>query len=278
MRKITSRENPKIKFARQVRDGKEGGLIFLEGVRLAEEILRARLRISDVFFTEDFAKTERGGKFLETTGGKNVNLTEVAENVFAALADTRHSQGVVCIAEKPAQGKEKIEANLSKMKSPLVLLLHEINNPSNAGAILRTAEAANAAGIITTKNSADIFSPKALRGAMGASLRLPCWINANFFEALEWAGDRNLKSVCADARGEKSYTEIDWTRPRLLVVGSEGHGLNEAERAATDESLIIPMHNGVESLNVAVACGVILFEAERQRKMKNENGKLKIEN
>ena len=115
-----------------------------------------------------------------------------------------------------------------------------------------------------TENSADVFSPKALRGAMGASLRLPIWTNAGFFEVLEWSKQKNLISICADINAEKSYTEIVWKQPRLLIFGSEAHGLSAQEREKVDESLIIPMENNVESLNLAVACGVILFEAKRQ--------------
>lgn len=269
MSQISSRDNPKIKFARQMRDGKETSFVFLEGLRLAEEILRADLTIREIFYTQNFAQSERGQKFLETN---QTISTEVSEKIFASIADTKNSQGVIVIAEKPASGKARIEANLQKTESPMVLLLHEINNPANLGAILRTAEAVGVSGIITTKNSADVFSPKSLRGAMGASLRLPVWTNANFFEVLEWSSQRNLKSVCADARSEKSYTEINWQVGRLLIFGSEARGLSAEECAATDESIIIPMENGVESLNLAVACGVILFEARRQSKI--EGGKI----
>lgn len=261
--KISSRDNPKIKHARLVREGRVNGQIFIEGLRLAAEAFRANLKISDVFFTENFAENERHREFFKTAEG--CNLIEVSEKVFDSLSDTKTAQGVIVIAEKPSRGKNAIEAQLSKTKFPLVLLLHQINNPTNLGAILRTAEAVGAVGVITTRNSADVFSPKALRGAMGAGFRIPFWTNADFFEALEWARRQNLKSVCADVRSRQSYTEIDWQSGRLLVVGSEGHGLTEAEQSATDESIIIPMENGVESLNVAVACGVILFEAKRQR-------------
>lgn len=258
---ISSRENPKIKFARAVRDGKERAFIFLEGLRLAEEILRADLKIQEVFYTEHFAGSERGQNFLKSFQAIS---TEVSQKVFDSIADTKNSQGVIVIAGKPANGKEQIETNLQKIKSPLVLMLHQISNPANLGAILRTAEAAGIAGIIITKNSADAFSTKALRGAMGACLRLPVWTNADFFEVLEWSGKQNLNSVCADINSEKSYTEIDWNAGKLLIFGSEGHGLSEAERLATDENLVIPMANGVESLNLAAACAVILFEARRQ--------------
>ncbi|MGI8638541.1 MAG: TrmH family RNA methyltransferase [Pyrinomonadaceae bacterium] len=266
MLKITSRDNQRIKFARKVGDGRVKDAIFVEGARLAEEVLRAELAISDVLFTENFGQTERGRQFLQKVESKTANFAEVSERIFNSLSDTKHSQGIIVIAAKPATGKNIIEANLQKNRRqlPLFVLLHEINNPSNLGAILRTAEAVNVSGVILTENSADIFSPKALRGAMGASFRLPIWTNADFFSVLAWAKEKNFISVCADINAEKSYLEIDWKKPSLLIFGSEAHGLSAEERERIDESLIIPMENSVESLNLAVSCGVILFEAKRQ--------------
>lgn len=261
--KISSRDNPKIKHARFVRDGRVKEQIFIEGLRLCEEAFRAGLNINEIFFTENFAKNERHDMFVRQA--ENFNPTEVSDKVFDSLSDTKTSQGVIIIAEKPVNGKEKIETNILTTKFPLLVLLHQINNPSNLGAILRTAEAVGASGVITTKNSTDVFSPKALRGAMGAGFRLPVWTNADYFEVLDWSRGQKLKSVCADIHSEKNYTEIDWKSGRLLILGSEGHGLTAAEQNQADEKLIIPMENDVESLNVAVACGVILFEAKRQK-------------
>lgn len=261
--KISSRDNPKIKHARTVRDGRVKEQIFVEGLRLCEEAFRANLKISEIFVAENFARNERSENFLKAA--EKFNFIEVSSKIFDSLSDTKTAQGVILIAEKPAHGRSVIEAKLRETKAPLIVLLHQINNPANLGAILRTAEAVGVAGVITTKNSTDVFSPKSLRGAMGAAFRLPLWNGADYFEVLEWAREKNLRSVCADVRSRRIYTEIDWKTGRLLVVGSEGHGLSEAERKATDETLIIPMENGVESLNVAVACGVILFESKRQR-------------
>ena len=203
---ISSRDNHKIKRARLIRDGRVDGEIFIEGWRLSEEALRANLKIVDVFFTDSFARNDRHQNFFEEAAG--FDLTEVSEKVFDSLSDTKTSQGVIVIAEKPARGKEALESNLLKTKFPIVILIHQLNNPTNLGAILRTAEAAGVSGIITTKNSTDVFSPKTLRGAMGAAFRLPFWTNADYFEVLNWARERNLKSVCADIRSEKGYTKI----------------------------------------------------------------------
>jgi TrmH family RNA methyltransferase len=246
-----------------VRDGFIKDAIFVEGARLAEEVLRSNLEIFDTFFTEDFARTERGQTVLQNLPTKAI--AEISDKIFDSLSDTKNSQGIILICEKPVTHKSVIEASLSKQnKLPLLILLHRINNPSNLGAILRTCEAVDAAGVILTKNSADAFSPKGLRGAMGASLRLALWTNADFYEILEWAKIGGFYSICADVNAKKSYLEIDWRKPRLLIFGSEAHGLNADEREKIDESLLIPMENNVESLNLAVACGVILFEARRQ--------------
>ncbi len=196
---------------------------------------------------------------------QNSNLAEVSDKIFDSLSDTKTTQGIIVICEKPETGRDSIEIeSFAPEKLALVVLLHQINNPSNLGAILRTCEAANVAGVITTKNSADVFSPKALRGAMGASLRLPIWSGADFYEVLSWARDNNLAALCADIHAQKSYLETDWKKPHLLIFGSEAHGLSADEKANAGESFRIPMENGVESLNLAVSCGVILFEAKRQ--------------
>jgi TrmH family RNA methyltransferase len=272
MLKITSRDNQRLKFAGKVCDGRVKDAIFLEGLRLAEEVLRADLAISDVLFTENFRQTERGQIFLQKIESRIVNLAEVSEKIFNSLSDTKQPQGIIVIAAKPVTGKSVVENNLQAKnhRFPLVVLLHQINNPSNLGAILRTAEAVRIAGVILTENSADVFSPKSLRGAMGASLRLPIWTNADFFEVVRWAKENGLMPVCAEVSAEKSYLEIDWKMPRLLVFGSEAHGLSAKERKEVGESLVIPMENNVESLNLAVSCGVILFEANRQINKKGD--------
>jgi TrmH family RNA methyltransferase len=169
------------------------------------------------------------------------------------------------IAAKPQSSLESIDASLSNAANlPIVLFLEEINNPSNLGAVIRTAEAAGVVGVIMSENSADAFSPKALRAAMGSSLRLPIWENISVEDVLRWSVEQTLTVTAADAAGTANYTEIDWKKPRLLILGSEAHGISDAARKGTKEMIRIPMAPSVESLNLAVSCGVILFEARRQ--------------
>ena len=190
-------------------------------------------------------------------------IVELPDKIFRSIADTEQPQGIVLIAKRPKTSIENIESRITSALLPIVIFLKEINNPSNLGAILRTAEAAGVAGVIVSKNSADVFSPKALRGAMGASFRLPVWDNAGFDEVLRWA-KRKLVTTAADVSVSAGYTQIDWKTPRLLIFGSEAHGLNPSELEQINEMITIPMENAVESLNLAVSAGIILFEAKRQ--------------
>ncbi|HYY98380.1 MAG TPA: RNA methyltransferase, partial [Pyrinomonadaceae bacterium] len=149
--------------------------------------------------------------------------------------------------------------------TPLLVILHRANNPSNAGAALRVAEAAGATGVVATRGSADLFSPKSLRGSMGSAFRLPVWAGATFEEALGWCAARGVRTTAADATARTSHTEVDWTTPRAVVLGPEAGGLSDEEVRACAESLRIPMREPVESLNLTTALAVILYEAARQR-------------
>ncbi len=260
---ITSRDNALVKHARAVRDGRASELIFVEGVRLCEEALGASLAIQDVICTEKIASDERGARLLSAFSEAGKSITLVSEFVFASISDTKTPQGIVALARRPASDKEALLERT--VEAPLLVILHRINNPSNAGAMLRTAEAAGADGAILTEGTTDIFSPKALRGAMGSSFRLPLWANASFHEALAWCKEQGIKTICADSRAGRTHTEIDWTRAAALIVGAESTGLTTEEMAIADEALRIPMRSPVESLNVAVAAAIVLYEAARQR-------------
>lgn len=267
--KITSRDNQSLKLARKVRDNKVDDLIFIEGVRLVEEALISDLLLHECFVSAEFAKSQRRMELLNAlvkTDG--IQLFEVPDSIFQTLADTNHSQGVILIAKRPQNGQSLIEERLKKGDGlPIVIFLYEINDPSNVGAVMRTAEAAGAEGVIISSNSSDAFSSKALRVAMGAAFRLAIWHSVDIENVLLWAREHDLRATAADTHAEKAYINIDWKTPRLLVLGSEAHGLSRSVLEKIDETINIPMENNVESLNLAVSCGVILFEAKRQNSL-----------
>lgn len=264
MERITSRDNSRLKHVRKVRDGQLGGEIFIEGVRLSEEALRSEIEITSAFISERFADGERQRLLLHALIDRGIDAFELPERVFASIGDTNTPQGIVLLGKRPADSLERIEKCLGANVLPIVLHLEQINNPSNLGAIIRTAEAAGIAGVTVSKNSANIYSPKALRAAMGSSFRVAICTGVDVEEAVSWSKTSGLRSTAADINGVSEFTEIDWKIPRLLIFGSEAHGLSSKLREAVDETIYIPMENGAESLNLAVSCGIILFEAKRQ--------------
>src|ERR1043165_4700416 len=178
---ITSRDNSLLRHARAVRDGKVPGSIFVEGLRLCEEALRSGLQIEAVIYSEQLAQKDRAAgliRQLENAAGK---AASVSETLLESISYTKTPQGMVVLAERPAAREFAAagEFNARQGANPLLVILHHINNPVNVGAIIRTAEAAGAGGVITTMGTTDPFSPKALRGAMGAAFRLPIWTSAD---------------------------------------------------------------------------------------------------
>lgn len=263
MMHINSGDNLLLRQARAVREGKIDELIFVEGLRLAEEALHSGLEIEAVIYSDEIAEKERASRFLEAVALVCKRVASVSEKLLATVSYTKTPQGMVLLAKQPESGKAKLE--LSEGLTPLLVILHGINNPVNVGAIVRSAEAAGASGLITTANTADPFSAKSLRGAMGSAFRLPIWRGVSYEDALSWCGLHKITTVCADVKASALYTDIDWTIPRALVVGPESTGLSLEDVAAADEAVRIGMHGKVESLNVGVAAGIMLFEAARQR-------------
>lgn len=260
---ITGRDNSLLRRARAVRDGKLNSLIFVEGLRLCEEALKSELRIEAVIYTDHILRKDRAAKSIESLAAAAETSATVSEKLLESVSCTKTPQGVVVLAVRPTNDEEAFAAK--QTKSPLLVVLHEINNPVNVGAIVRTAEAAGATGIIATENTADPFSPKALRGAMGSAFRLPIWSGPSFAAAVAWCRSRKILTIAADSSGSAVHRDVDWRKSCAIIVGRESTGLSPDEVAATDASVRIPMQGAADSLNVAVATGIILFEAARQR-------------
>jgi TrmH family RNA methyltransferase len=266
LRRIESRDNTYLKLARKVRDGREEDQIFVEGLRLAEEAVSSDIQLEFCLVREGFDSNPRANSLLKAIAEMDVDILETTDQVFATVAATSSSQGIVLIGERPPTDAVSFEKRIDVTNAslPLLVMLSEANDPSNVGAVLRTAEAASVLGVVIGKNSADVFSPKALRSSMGSAFRMPVWSGADWTEIFEWAGKSGFKTVATSATGATNYAALDWNEPRLLVLGSEAHGLPDELLAIVDDLISIPMQPPVESLNLAVAAGVIMFEARRQ--------------
>jgi RNA methyltransferase, TrmH family len=263
IRSITSRDNSLLMLARAVRDARNTDYIFVEGLRLCEEARRSALEIEAVVVSEELLQKERMAEAIAALDQAARRSASVSEKLLESISYTKTPQGIIVLARRPESSEKRLVAAVDK--NSLLVVLHQINNPVNVGAILRTAEAAGAGGVITTRNTSDPFSPKSLRGAMGSAFRLPIWAGPTYEEMIEWCRKQEIETVCADAEATLRHTEYDWTRATALVLGPESTGLTEAETKSASQVVSIPMHGAVESLNVSVAAGILLFEAARQR-------------
>ncbi len=256
---ITSRDNRRLIHARRVRDGGTRDLIFIEGKRLVAEAMSAGLEIEECFVADGFDDID----LVEAIVAR-ASLFSLSDNLFKSIADTKSPQGIIAVAKRPSIGVGGLDDSVFQKAGSIVVFLKDVNNPANLGAILRTAEAAGSPVVITSPDSADAFSPKSLRASMGSAFRLKIEQGMTLSEAAKWARERGMRVVGTDPEKGRAYTENDWARPSLVVFGSEAHGFTIEEIAKCDESVRIPIAAGVESLNLAVSAGVILFEAKRQ--------------
>ncbi len=259
---ITSPANERIKHARRVRDGREDGLIFVEGLRLAEECFKSGCQIETAFVAENLP--ERGQRLLADLTQKGISTFTVSDSVITALSSTVQSQGIIFIARRPTTSPDLLQSSTS-----LWLGLDRLQDPGNMGTLLRTAEAAGVGSVLALGHSVDVFSPKVLRSSMGSAFRLPVLSQATVDNLLHLRQTTGLKLVAAAGEGELDYCDYDWTQPTLLLLGNEGQGVDPALMNQCDVRLRIPMQAGVESLNVAAAGAVMLFEAARQRRLKS---------
>jgi TrmH family RNA methyltransferase len=272
---ITSPSNPritKLHTLHSTRGRKKSGLFLLEGVNLLEALLDAYMRPEEVYYEPALLQRTSKGKallqrLLYAANLEDARLIEVSERVIESIGETQTSQGVVCVLPLNAFDPEHIRLRRSDAERPALLILDDLADPGNMGTILRTALAADVERVLLTSNCVDYYSPKVIRAAAGAHMLLPVETD------LTWETIRaRIQSHCgespcvllAEAKGDQMYYQQDLTSPFALIVGNEAHGPSHEARALATQSISIPLAAGVESLNAAMAAGIILYEAVRQ--------------
>lgn len=265
MKTITSRQHAfvaRCRAAAKGRDG-EGQDMLLEGVRLVRDALDAGLAVRAAAVTPAAQLDAEVGALCRRLVASGTELFIAAEAVMDALSPVRTPAGLTALAAPPPATVDGIFA----AHPALVVGVVGVQDPGNAGAIIRSAEAAGATGVVLTAGCADPFGWKALRGAMGSAFRVPIGPRGTRpADLLADARARGVRCLAADPRGPADLFACDLTTPWLVVLGGEGAGLPDDVLALADVVAGIPMAPAAESLNVAVAAGVILFEARRQRR------------
>lgn len=248
---ISSIHNEKVKLARSLltRKGRWKNRLFLvEGVRIVKEAISAGFKPVFILYSEDFCQRE-------SLSLGDIACYLVTEAIIKAVSSTVTPQGIVAVFPFP------------RIPLPesweLSVVLDGVQNPENVGAVMRTAAAAGADFVATTPGSADPFNPKAVRAGMGAHFHIPLKPNASWEELRTIFQDKQI--LLADPQGAVPYFAVDWTRPSVLIIGGEARGATTEARKLAHEVISIPMARPIESLNAAVAAGIILYEAFRQR-------------
>ena len=254
---LTSVKNPLLKDVRRAiaRGGVTSeGYCIAETFHLLEEALRSDCAIRAVIASESVRATvER-----RVGGLRHINVIRVPDELYAEISATESSQGVMALVKPPTWDLDQLVRG-----SPLVVILDGIQDPGNAGAILRAAEAFGASGVIFIKGSVSPYNPKAIRASAGSVFRVPLMAALDASLAVAAVSQRKLELYAAMPRAAVSLTATNLRERCAFVIGSEGRGVStELQQAAV--ALRIPTSK-VESLNAAVAAGVLLYEAWRQR-------------
>lgn len=263
---IESPQNPRVKewsslLEKKHRDKQRKYLV--EGTHLVQEALKAKADIEVVAFSlERGIPSELASAASSAADSLGAEWIGVSEAVIAKCSDTKTPQPVFAVIRKE-NSAAALDSLLGKPDS-LVAVLDGVQDPGNVGTIIRSADAVGADSVIIGKGCADLYGPKTIRSTMGSLFHLPI-IEAVLPELLPRAKERGIRIAGTSLQAASSCYAYDFTGPRWLLFGSEGAGLSAEVQALLDDALIIPMKGQAESLNVAMAASVLLFEALRQR-------------
>jgi TrmH family RNA methyltransferase len=258
--RISSRQNSVVKRFRALAHESSGhDEMLLDGSHLIDEALDSGVALEVAVFAD--GAVDRLAALAARAADAGVRTMAVPDALFPALSPVQHPSGAVAIARRPVTS---LAAALERVPQ-LLLVLEGVQDPGNVGAIIRAAEACGASGVIVGRGSADPFGWKALRGAMGSSFRLPVIAQASLRDAMEALRRAGVRRVATVPRDGRAPSELDLQGPVAILLGGEGNGLAGEWVEAADERLTIPMHGAVESLNVAIAAALVLYEASKQR-------------
>lgn len=278
---ISSSSNPKVKDTLKLiqnrKTREETGLFVCEGIRLFHEIPRDR--ICRIFLSESFlhrpeareilspftaAGQENGnsGRRTEASGGSGPEVYVLTDPVFKSLSDTRSPQGILAVVRRRDWTLDEI---LDLPGTPFYMMAENLQDPGNLGTIMRTGEGAGITGLILSRGTVDIYSPKVIRSTMGSLFRVPFLYTDDLSGVIRQMQERGISVYAAHLEGSVPYDTPDYRRASALLIGNEGNGLTDEVSRAADARIRIPMGGKLESLNAAVSAAVLMYEVRRQR-------------
>ncbi len=254
MLEIESKNNNLFKEIKKLKEKKhriKSNKYIIEGLRFVEEAIKSKVSIDSIIFTESF-KEKNPDLFLKIN--ENIKLIQMNEALLKQLCSTENPQGIVGVINM--QNKE--------LKSgELVVLVDKVQDPGNMGTIIRTAHAAGAAGIVMTKGTVDIYNDKTLRSTMGSIFYIPI-VEDDSLDFVKSLKKEGYKLVVSSLQGKNNFFEENLQGKVLIAVGNEGNGVSDEVYDIADIKVKIPMPGEAESLNVAVATSIMIYEKIRQ--------------
>lgn len=266
---ITSVSNSRVKrvvaLNTKARERRLEGRYVVEGIKLFQEAPEEEM--DEIYISEHFLQMASAS----ACAGKleRLGYETVSEEVFRKMSDTSSPQGVLCVMRRKEYRLEDMLAG----ENPFLLILEELQDPGNLGTILRTAEGAGVDGVILSRESADIYNPKTIRSTMGSIYRVPFYYADSLEEASKVLKGAGIRLYAAYLQGSIWYDEADYRAGSAFLIGNEGNGLRPETAALADQRIRIPMKGKVESLNAAMAAGILMYEAAGQRRRGAEGSK-----
>lgn len=261
MKQITSSQNTYIKQLVQLKDKsrerKKTGTFLIEGVREISLALKGRYELETVIFYPELFSLEQ----LNDLTTQQFNIIEVSKEVYQKLAYRDTTEGILAVAKSKTNSLNDLAF---ENKNPLILVAEAPEKPGNIGAILRTADAANVDAVIIANPKTDLYNPNIIRSSVGCLFTNQI-ATGSTSEIIDFLKSKNFNIYCAALQASVEYHTQDFKKPTAIVVGTEATGLSDAWLENSTQNIIIPMQGEIDSMNVSVAAGILIFEAKRQR-------------
>lgn len=255
---ILSKDNKLIKEIKKLKEKKyrtETNKFLVEGFRFVEEAVNSSFKVAYIFYTdsveEKFKDFQKHNKISE-----NTKIFKVSEVIINSICSTENPQGILAVIEN--------KNFVIDFGDGIYIFVDKVQDPGNMGTIIRTANAAGAKGIIINKGSVDIYNDKTLRATMGSIFKIPIIMDDNLATLLKLK-ENGFKLVVSSLDTNNNFYDVDLKHKVIIAVGNEGNGISEEILSLSDESVKIPMPGSAESLNVAIAAAIMIFEAVRQK-------------
>lgn len=261
---ITSTSSSQVKHVisllSKAKERKKNNEYVVEGIRMVSEVpadLLVKIYMSERFQNNN---SEYVKELVKKQGISDDSIEIVADNVFDRMSQTQTPQGIMAVVRMK-------DNSLSDMLSgnPLLILVENLQDPGNLGTIIRMGEGAGVTGVIMSPNTVDIYNPKTIRSTMGSIFRVPFIYVQDFGEAVSECQKSGVKVYAAHLDGKNTYLGEDYSTSTAFLIGNEGNGLTDDITKQADTLIRIPMEGEVESLNAAIACTILTYEAVRQR-------------